>query len=163
MWSMYTQIYSGRKFQFSPSFCSVSVHGECFPQKRRAYSSKVKKCVLWSISNIFLHLVHLVPPLLSSSWLVTSKQEEREMIISATNVYREQQNQPIFNSFVLLTQMQARWHLFGDNLSHKLPFQFSIYALLYYKLFRFIHLSVLSGDLSGPVGLPQTPYAVTST
>lgn len=52
---------------------SLSVQGECFPQKRRAYGSKVKVlCCEISLSlYLFLHLVHLVLPLLSSPRLVT--------------------------------------------------------------------------------------------
>lgn len=55
------------------SVLSQSVQGECFPQKRRAYGSKVKVlCCEISLSlDLFLHLVHLVLPLLSSPWLVT--------------------------------------------------------------------------------------------
>lgn len=136
--------------------------GNAFHRKEELTVQRSKSACC-EVSLIYSFILYIWCPHFSHLLGLSHLNKKKEMIISAINVYREQQNQPIFNSFVLLTQMQARWHLFGDNLSHKLPFQFSIYALLYYKLFRFIHLSVLSGDLSGPVGLPQTPYAVTST
>ena len=44
--------------------------------EKKSLRFKGQSAVLWNISRIFLHLVHLVIPPLSSSRLVTSKQEE---------------------------------------------------------------------------------------
>lgn len=100
---IHTQIYSGRKLQSCLSFCSLSVHGECFPQKRRAYGSKVKVlCCEISLQYSFIlyiwcrHLSHLLGLShlqvlsLSSSWrsLQYSSvclQEHRQVAGSCTN------------------------------------------------------------------------------
>lgn len=85
------------------SFCSLSVQGECFPQKRRAYGSKVKVlCYEISLEYSFIlyiwcyhpsHLLglsHLQVLSLSSSWrsLQYSSvclQEHRQVTGSCTN------------------------------------------------------------------------------
>lgn len=101
---IHTKINSGRELQFRLSVLfSLSVQGECFPQKRRAYGSKVKVlCCEISLEYSFIlyiwccrlsHLLglsHLQVLSLSSSWrsLQYSSvclQEHRQVVGSCTN------------------------------------------------------------------------------
>lgn len=56
-------------------FCLSQSKGNAFHRKEELTVHRSKCCAVKYL--LFLHLVHLVPPPLSSSWLVTSKQEEK--------------------------------------------------------------------------------------
>lgn len=79
----------GAVFQF---FLSVSPRGMLSTEKK-SLQFKGQSAVLWNISTIFLHLVHLMRPCLSSSWLVTSKHKQSK------NNHKQQQETKSSHTF----------------------------------------------------------------